>query len=642
MLSNQKKSLLTLAVCAFSNTLPVFASDITETVYVSATRQEIQQLPIATQIKIVSAEDIRLSGATTITEVLRSQAGIQIQDLDGSGGRNVTVSMRGFSGNAANNALVLVNGRKLNNPTLASPALNTVAVNDIDRIEIIQGSAGVLFGDQAVGGVINVITKKAKAGEIHAVASASKGSFGLERYTASINQGFESGLSYSLSAQKRNTDNFRDNNRSETSNVLGNIAYQFESGSAFVERQSTIDSLGLPGYLYLSDAIKNPQKTDTPFDFSNQRVDINRLGGQYDFTQSWTLLGEYSERDEVGNSLYKTYDYFTEYDMTVKSFTPRVVGKYDTAHGAAIVTLGVDSIEADYTREKGSTHIAQNQNDIYAQVVYPISKSITVNGGLRHSKVDDKNFILKKEHSDSINIGELGLNYQIDSEWRVFARHAGGYRFANADENGYVIDGVDFLNTQKSRSLETGFAWSGKEASVKYSLFKMNVDNEIMYDPKSGKYGANINLPTSTRKGLLVDGDVKLSDVIALHGNYTYTDAELTSGNFSGKDVPFVAKDSANIGVIFNVQKNLHLSVDANYTGSRYLIGDNTNSEPKLDATTLFNVNLLWDIKDLEVGFLVKNVTNEHYADYQGTSFGKTYLYPQPGRNYTAHVAYRF
>src|SRR5690606_32598467 len=137
-----------------------------EKVYVSGTRSESAQLPLATTITVIDQEQIRLSGATQVTEVLRTQAGIQIQDSDGSGGRNVAISMRGFGSNAINNTLVIVDGRKLNNATLAGPALNTVALKDIERIEIVQGSAGVLYGDQAIGGVINIVTRRARRGEL--------------------------------------------------------------------------------------------------------------------------------------------------------------------------------------------------------------------------------------------------------------------------------------------------------------------------------------------------------------------------------------------------------------------------------------------------------------------------------------------
>lgn len=634
---------LSSALIAASLTTTAFAADEKiETVYVSATRAEGPQMPVATQIKVISEEDIRLSGATTITEVLRAQAGIQIQDLDGSGGRSVTVAMRGFSANASSNTLVLVDGRKLNNPTLAGPALNTVAIKDVERIEVIQGSAGVLYGDQAVGGVINIITHKPAVGEFKGVVSVEQGSFGLESYVASLSQGFENGLSYNLSAQKRNTDNYRDNNRSESTNVLGRIGYQFDVGSVFIEKQKIIDDLGLPGSLLLTEAQVNPRHTKTPFDYSNQDVDLERAGGQIKLGEQWSFLAEYSDRDESGSSLYKTYEYFSAYDMNVKSFTPRAVGEIATANGNVVVTLGYDQIKADYSTAGGYTNISQDQQDVYGQVIYPLTKAVTLNAGIRHATVDDKNQAQGNSHDDSLNIGELGLNYQIDSAWRVFARYADGYRFANADENNAVLPGVDFLRAQTSQSEELGTAWVGDAASVKYSLFHMVVDDEIMYDPLSGQYGANINLPESERQGLLFDGEVTLSDQIALHGNYTYTDAELSSGSYKGKDVPYVAKNSANMGVIFTFIQHLHVSIDANYIGSRYLVGDNANAKPKVDPVTLFNVNFLWDVANFELGLRVKNITGEQYADYEGASWSGVYLYPQPKQTYTAHISYNF
>jgi iron complex outermembrane receptor protein len=224
----------------------------------------------------------------------------------------------------------------------------------------------------------------------------------------------------------------------------------------------------------------------------------------------------------------------------------------------------------------------------------------------------------------------------------VFGRYADGFRFANADENGSVAAGIDFLEVQTSKSEELGLAWSAESASVKYSLFHMVVDNEIMYDPLAGTYGANINLPESERKGLLFDGDVQLNEFIGLHGNYTYTDAELTSGSFADKSVPFVAKNSANLGITFTFIKNVNVSIDANYVGSRYLVGDNANTQSKVDPVTLFNVNVLWDIDALELGLRIKNLTGETYSDYQGTSRKGTYLYPQPKQLYSAHLTYRF
>ncbi len=641
---------ISAALLAIATSTHVLAADEKiETIYISATRAEGPLVPVATQIVVIDAEQIRKSGASSITEVLRTQAGIQIQDLDGSGGRNVTVSMRGFSSNAANNTLVMVDGRKLNNPSLAGPALNTIAIKNIERVEIIQGSAGVLYGDQAVGGVINIITRKAQAGEINGELSAQRGSDDLENYTASINQGFANGLNYSISAQKHLADNYRVNNESDSSNLLGNLGFSFDKGNVFVEKQRIQDDLQIPGALAQIDTEKNPRDTKMPNDFSTQETRLSRAGGEVAFYDQWKFLGEYAVREESGNALFDDYDksngyfpYEYAYLLDVKNISPRIVGNLNSKNGISTVTIGYDQMDADYQTKDGYSHFGQKQKAAYAQIIYPATKNIALTMGARHAQVDDEDEIIKTSHKDSVNAGEFGINLQLTPQWRAFARAADGFRFANADENGYKLLTVDFLEIQTSQSQEVGVAWAENNASVKYSVFHMNINNEIMFDPLSGLYGANINLPKSERRGLLFDAATQLSDQIGLQGNYTYTDAHLTSGNFEDKNVPYVAQHTANLALLFSFTKEFTARIDANYTGSRYLIGDNANMLSQITPVTLFNANIVWVIESLELGFRIKNLTGERYADYQGTSWSGIYLYPQPGRTYDAHLTYRF
>lgn len=293
----------------------------------------------------------------------------------------------------------------------------------------------------------------------------------------------------------------------------------------------------------------------------------------------------------------------------------------------------------------------------YGQLIYPFTQKLSATAGVRYSEADDTNYraydenfnTVAKSHTSSRTASEFGLNYQIDSAWRIFARSADGFRFANADENGFTLPEVTFLKTQTSKSQEIGVAWSERVAEVKYSVYHMKLDNELMYDPviaNANSYngrGANINLPQSERQGFIFDGNVQLSDQISIRANYTYTDSELTSGSFNGKQVPYVAKNTGNVGLVFNFIQNVTASFEANYTGSRYRVGDHTNTSAKVDALNLFNVNILWEIQAFELGFRIKNITAEKYADLNGvSSFGQAYQYPQPERAYNAHVSYRF
>ncbi len=611
-----------------------------ETVYVSATRSETAQMPVATQIKVITEEDIRISGAKLLSEVLRTQAGIQLTDSDGSGARNVTASMRGLSG--ANNVLVLVDGRKLNNPSLAAPALNTVSLKDVERIEIVQGSAGVLYGDQAVGGVINIITRRASAGETNGSVSATSGTDNLEDYTASVRQGFANGLSYSVSAQKRNADNYRDNNQSAYENLLGNLRYDFEKGFVFVEGQTVDDDLRLPGSISNAQASLDPRVTYSPNNYGNQNTDLKRVGTGVDITGSWQFLAEYADRDEDSIAFYDDYyqpdGYFpwlSESNMRVKNITPRVVGNIKAANGFAIVTLGYDGVEADYTTKDGYTNIAQDIDGFYGQVVYPLTSKLNLSVGARHSSVEDEDIAKKKTHDDDLNAGELGLNYQIDEQWRVFARYADGFRFANADENGAVLPGVEFLEVQTSQSYEAGAEWADEKASITYSVYHMTLNDEITFD--SIAY-ANFNLPDSERQGFIFEGQLQLSNEIGLRANYTYTDAELSEGVNKGNSVPYVSENTVNFAINFAPVDSLIVNLESIYLGSRYLNGDDANAMNKVSSLQLFNLNVIWEYKQVELAGRIDNLTNERYAGWQ-SSRGQ---YPQPERAYEVNVTYNF
>lgn len=617
-----------------------------ETVYVSATRSETAQMPVATQIKVISAEEIRVSGAKLLSEVLRTQAGIQLSDSDGSGARSVTASMRGLSG--ANNVLVLVDGRKLNNPTLAAPALNTVALKDVERIEVVQGSAGVLYGDQAVGGVINIVTCRAVAGEVNGFVSVTGGTDNLEDYSASVNQGFENGLSYSVSAQKRNADNYRDNNQSAYENLLGNVRYDFAKGFVFVEGQTIDDELNLAGYLLDTQVAVNPRQARTPTDYANQKTDLVRVGAGVDVTENWQVLAEFADRDEDIESYYG-YGTPTLGNMRVKNITPRVVGTLPTANGNAVVTLGYDQVDSEYTVPDWGTDIEQTVDAFYGQLIYPLTAQLSATVGVRTSSVEDTNNMLQVQHDDDATAGEFGLSYQLENGWRVFGRYADGFRFANADENNLVLPGVDFLEAQTSQSGELGAEWSGERASMQWSLYRMDIDNELMYDAvivnsnSWNGFGANVNLDSSRRQGIALDGQWVLSKEISVQANYTYTDAELTSGSFPGNSVPNVAENRANVAIVFTPVEALVFYLDSSYTGSRYRSGDDANNRDMIDPVVVFNLNVTWQYQNVEIGGRIKNLTNERYAGFQAVSpTAGYYQYPQPERNYEASVTYRF
>ena len=129
-----------------------------EVTSVSKAPQEVMQTPAA--VFVISQEDIRRSGATSIPEALRLAPGVEVAQIDGN---HWSVAIRGFAGQFSKSLLVLVDGRSIYTPLFEGVYwdLPYVMIEDVERIEVIRGPGGTIWGSNAVNGVINIITKSA-------------------------------------------------------------------------------------------------------------------------------------------------------------------------------------------------------------------------------------------------------------------------------------------------------------------------------------------------------------------------------------------------------------------------------------------------------------------------------------------------
>lgn len=155
-----------------------------DVVVTSVSRKPQKLSDTAAAVFVISNEDIKRSGVTTIPEALRMAPGIQVARIDAN---KWAVSSRGFNGRFANKLLVLIDGRTVYNPMFSGVYWNRqdVLMEDIDRIEVIRGPGATLWGANAVNGVINVITKKARDTQgwfMTAGAGTEEQGFGSLRY----------------------------------------------------------------------------------------------------------------------------------------------------------------------------------------------------------------------------------------------------------------------------------------------------------------------------------------------------------------------------------------------------------------------------------------------------------------------------
>ncbi|MDD5226654.1 MAG: TonB-dependent receptor plug domain-containing protein, partial [Candidatus Omnitrophica bacterium] len=161
-------------------TRPV-AADVT---VLEVTRTKDTTADVTRSVSVIDQEEIQNSTAKYVPELLKSKAGITVTNTTGNP-KGMTVDIRGFGDTANRNVLVLVDGRRVNPMDISGPDWGAIPLEIVERIEIIRGPSSVLYGDNAAGGVINVVTKKAKPG-VHAKAETEIGLHQYKRTGATV------------------------------------------------------------------------------------------------------------------------------------------------------------------------------------------------------------------------------------------------------------------------------------------------------------------------------------------------------------------------------------------------------------------------------------------------------------------------
>ena len=651
---------LSLFISVVSLPLSAFSTTQIPPVVVSAARTEQSTLTTPASITVISRKQIDDSGATHIVDILRGQGGVQINDLYGDGSR-ASVDMRGFGDAAGSNTLVLVDGRRLNNPDIGSPDLNAIALEDVERIEIVQGSAGVLFGDQAVGGVINIISRK--PGALRHSLKLSAGSYHTVDFYGMTSQALDNGINYRVSLDLRESDNYREHNEASYFNGFGKLGYDYNSGSVFAELQYIDDELNTPGTLFADEVAADRKQVNPSFatDFSNAETSVGRIGLVQEIGNYWSFEGEMTSRNTDGvfrlgfSGSPATTENATQ-ERKIQEFTPRFIGLLPSLNNT-VLTLGVDVVASDYRLSSviGDQVNDQSQRSLYAQAVVPATQSFDITLGVRYALVEneltDGFTFVNEKIEDDVTVGTLGLSMRANNSWRVLARLDQNYRFVKVDEytNAQPFPAVPntiILKTQEGLSLEAGVEWTQNSNSAKLLVYKLDLKNEISYDPA---VFANTNLDETQRKGIIASGHWKKTPGFGLSASYTYTDAEVESGQFSGKQIPLVAQHSAVLSTDYALSESWQVFAELFTISDRVFAGDFDNVLSKLPGYGVMNLKAEYNVRNFTFGGRINNIFNKQYSDvgqlgYDPNNFfapAEAY-FPSPEINFLLTAAWQF
>ncbi|MGH8461475.1 MAG: TonB-dependent receptor [Stenotrophobium sp.] len=627
-------------------------------VIVTATRSDQPENRLPASVTVITHDDIVASGATNIVQMLRGVAGAQVTDFYGDGS-DATVDLRGFGDSAGSNTLVLVDGRKLNNSDIASPDINSVSLKDVERIEVIHGSAGTLYGDQAVGGVINIITRKPVG--LAAEAEAGLGSYRGKQARGSIADS-AGGFSFRLSGEGRGSDNYRAHNHVEYENGLARTGYDYGSGGVFLEWNYVNERLQTPGALFANEVQQDPRQSNPTYqnDFSNARTGEQRLNWTQALSSNWHLETDISHRHSAGvfrlsfaGSPPSTQD--STQHRNVWALNPRVTGGFQLPAGKAAVTIGVDAQHAEYALQSpfGLQTNDQRLRDVYAQLVLPLWHTLEATVGGRTARVDNRvfdgfTFTTPTNLSDTRNSAEAGLAIRPLPQLRLFTRYDGNFRFAKVDEftnaGPMPAPGVNPLRTQHGSTYELGGEWTAAAWTLRTTLYRLQLRDEIVYDPNSF---ININLPSTRRDGLTVEGDWQALEALKLSASYSYLDGQVHGSDLDGKQIPMTARNNGRFAATVALPYKFSAYAETLATGTRRFSGDFSNSLGKLPGYAVVNLALNNEFSaHWRASFRLNNLLNHQYSEYGSAaspppSFTTVEsFFPSPGRNFWLSVGY--
>jgi len=601
-------------------------------------------------VTVIDRQAIEQANAGSLAEILRGHAGLQVRDLFGDG-REAVVDLRGFGAAASSNTLVLVDGHRMNNSAdQAAPDLSLISLDNIERIEIFQGSAGVLYGNQAVGGVINIITRKVSRNE--ARVSVRAGSYDSVQARGSVDRLFgQTQLSVALSDQQ--SDNYRDHNESNNRRARIRATRQHAGFSAFVELEKNTDDIQTPGALLANELALSRSQSLPVYsqDYFATDTTLLRLGLDKHLDDEHSLAFDLSSRD-TERDFIQSFRPFPG-SLTTQERETRLLSvdwRYQpTGRHLRSLAVGVDIDDTDYAlvSSLGPQSMQQTVQDLFVSSQWRLDARSGLDIGLRHSRRDAD--VSTRSFDDSVTVAGLGYTWTQDG-LRLFARADQNFRYPTVEEHTSPPFGQPpGLRTQQGLSLELGVEWLSVDQRYRASLYNIRLDDEIGFD-SSGF--ANLNIDRSERHGLILEASRHWTPAWQTALSLTLIDAEITGGPFSGGDLPLVPERSLRLDVNWSVSGRLKTGLEWLSVSEQVFGGDFANQMGKLPSWQVLNAHLSYTLQAWSMKLRINNLLNEKYSEtgsqfteFDPVTFAPTNhqaFFPSPERNVWLSLEYRF
>lgn len=626
-------SVLTSAALVIGSSTFVGAAQSSDTLFVSA-KAPISAEEFSGSVSVVTAQEIKASGATNLAEALEGVPGVAIGTTGNNGGDEIRIR-----GMAAEYGLILIDGKRVPNterniPFSIATRNRWVAIDNIERIEVIRGAASSLYGADALSGVINIITKQPTKEWQSSVTLGARGTKSPGGNSSGVNLSTGGAVSEKVStrfsvdhqddAAVEDEDGFSIRSKRRVTNTQ--LGFKVN-----VDQQSQLDV----GFLYgEEDALDNDVRTDRtgsvlPGESVSELIQRKHLVS----TNYITKIGDYNAKASA--SLGKT---------TVKQGTNDWKISDDNIGfdiDGAITEGQYISAGISYRAEKADRY-DKNFSDTFKSFSGYVQDVIDVN----ESNALTLGFSFEDHNKYGSKVSpKLYWNWNVDDQWSVKAGYSEG-RITPAIREGssqYVINagptrtyqGNDDLNPEESKTIELSTSYSGEKLHASVGVFSSNIDNLITTsDIVNGSHTLALysNVNKSKIRGLESNVSWKLNDSSKVSLNYTYLDTENRSGSNKGKEIVKRPNHTANLKYsqyLASVDANVSLGIKA--VSSQYTNSDNTAEINGHSTVNLGFVKSLTDNIDLTAN--IHNIADKQVFDgAEAIEVGSEYRLTLTGR----------
>ena len=580
---------------------------------------------------VITSDEIKRAGLSSLPQLLQQQPGIEVTNTGGPG----KVSSINIRVTSSTHSIILIDGLRVGASTTGTTAIQNIPLSQIERIEIVRGPVSSLYGQDGIGGVIQIFTKKGKKG-FHPYVSAGYGRYQTKEMAAGVSAGNDS-TSFALNLSGMNTDAFsafvpNDNAGANIRNLDGDT-YRNRSVTSNLTHQFT-DKVKIDFQYYLSTG-------SNMFDSRFANFDANYINYKDKTKQeaySTKLTGNISDDWESSLKIGKGTDLYSaqqKYDNTTFAFVPGEIDKYETSQ---YQLAWQNNINFDY----GSLVLLYDylKEEIYTTSVY--AKDNRDNNGFvvayntqyeEHTLQTSLRQDINSQY-DNETTGSIGYAYQINDQWK--ASSSFGTAFVAPSFN-FLYNGSSAnpdLKPETSKNIEASLNYSGNSSSVSLTAYQNTIDDFIISNADTGFTPENLN--KAKIQGMTLAADHFFGN-LQLKGSVTN---ESPNNEDTDKDLPLRANLYGSAHLNYYVQDWI-FGVEQISSGSRYNDADNTVKIAGYMLTNLVT-NYVFNEK-FTVNVRLDNALDKDYAlSYTGNPSTTGFAYQTPGRSLSANLRYDF